>query len=128
MAASRRWIDVDEALNRVPARPRLGDALDALAAAWSARRWLAGEAVVLPVGEVPVDDLRRPMRIVRLRAPRSSDGAHCLTRAQTVSNWGPSVLVRLSSWKYGQPASSRAPSNTFPASSPLGTRLNTGPK
>ena len=39
------------------------DGLDALAAAWSARRWLAGRARTLP--EHPPDDERgRPMRIV----------------------------------------------------------------
>jgi predicted RNase H-like nuclease len=39
------------------------DALDALAAAWSGRRWLRGEAESLP-GVAPRDDRGRPMRIV----------------------------------------------------------------
>lgn len=44
-----------------PAQAALDDALDALACAWTARRWAAGEAVVLG-GEV--DGTGTPMRIV----------------------------------------------------------------
>jgi predicted RNase H-like nuclease len=39
------------------------DGLDALAAAWSAARWLAGTAHTLPAGP-PHDERSRPMRIV----------------------------------------------------------------
>ena len=39
------------------------DGLDALAAAWSARRWLAGRARTLPE-HPPYDERGRPMRIV----------------------------------------------------------------
>jgi predicted RNase H-like nuclease len=45
----------------VPRPARTDDALDALACAWTARRWLAGEAEVL--GD-EVDEMGRPMRIV----------------------------------------------------------------
>jgi predicted RNase H-like nuclease len=60
---------------RLAAVPRGDDALDALAVAWSAGRWLAGTAETLPPAEVTdggdgappapaYDDLGRPMRIV----------------------------------------------------------------
>jgi predicted RNase H-like nuclease len=55
-AARREWPDLPEV-------PRGDDALDALAAAWSAARWLAGTADVLP-DEPVYDDRGRPMRIV----------------------------------------------------------------
>jgi predicted RNase H-like nuclease len=60
--ALRPWVDVDDAL---AARPRGGvkddDCLDALACAWTAARWLRGEAEVLG-GEL--DATGTPMRIV----------------------------------------------------------------
>ena len=48
-----------------PRRRRAGgdDGLDALAGAWSARRWLAGTARTLPE-HPPYDERGRPMRIV----------------------------------------------------------------
>ena len=49
------------ALGDLPPGARLDDALDALAAAWSAQRWAAGTAEVL--GE-ELDDRGRPMRVV----------------------------------------------------------------
>lgn len=58
------WVDVGRALSTVPAGARLDDALDALVAAWSARRWADGHAVVLPGDDPPVDRRGRPMRIV----------------------------------------------------------------
>lgn len=71
VAALRSWVDVDAALEL---RPRAGvrggtgggvkvdDCLDALACAWTAGRWLRGEAEVLGGGEV--DATGTPMRIV----------------------------------------------------------------
>lgn len=44
--------------------PRGEDGLDALAVAWSARRWLRGDAEVLPDGTPDRDECGRPMRIV----------------------------------------------------------------
>ena len=44
--------------------PPRDDGLDALACAWSALRWVAGVATVLPRGEPPLDARNRPMRIV----------------------------------------------------------------
>ncbi len=58
------WIDVGGALAEVPLGPGLDDALDALVAAWSARNWLRGNAVVLPGDDPPRDGRGRPMRIV----------------------------------------------------------------
>jgi predicted RNase H-like nuclease len=52
----RRWPRLD----RLPAGD---DALDALAAAWSAERWVQGTAESMPV-QAPVDERERPMRIV----------------------------------------------------------------
>lgn len=46
-----------------PPRVRADDALDAIAAAWSARRWLRGEALCLPT-EPDLDEVGLPMRIV----------------------------------------------------------------
>jgi predicted RNase H-like nuclease len=43
--------------------PSGDDGLDALAAAWSAARWLAGRARTLP-DQPPYDEQGRPMRIV----------------------------------------------------------------
>lgn len=44
--------------------PAGDDAVDAVVVAWSARRWLAGEARTLPGGPPPYDGRGRPMRIV----------------------------------------------------------------
>lgn len=55
--ALRRWLP---GLEEVPAGH---DGLDALAAAWSAVRWLAGTARTLPA-DPPMDAAGRPMRIV----------------------------------------------------------------
>jgi predicted RNase H-like nuclease len=57
LAALRAWLP---GLSGVPAGD---DAPDALAAAWSAARWLAGRARTLPENS-PRDALGRPMRIV----------------------------------------------------------------
>jgi len=60
IAAVRRWLpDLDE--DTVPPGD---DHLDALAAAWSAARWWAGTATVLPEGVEPRDALGVPQRIV----------------------------------------------------------------
>ena len=61
IAALGRWLDEAAALGDLPAGPRLDDALDALAAAWSAARFARGEARVLGPG---TDDRGRPMRVV----------------------------------------------------------------
>lgn len=61
IAALGRRLDVAAALGDLPAGARLDDVLDALAAAWSARRWADGTAEVL--GEER-DDRGRPMRVV----------------------------------------------------------------
>lgn len=61
LALIRRWLpDLELPVPR-PHRAAPDDCLDALAAAWSGRRWLAGTAEVL--GD-EVDALGRPMRIV----------------------------------------------------------------
>lgn len=52
----RRW-------PRLDGLPAGDDALDALAAAWSAERWVQGTAESMPV-QAPVDERERPMRIV----------------------------------------------------------------
>jgi predicted RNase H-like nuclease len=57
VAAARRWLPV------LTDPPPGHDALDALAAAWSALRWLRGVARTLPA-RPPRDALGRPMRIV----------------------------------------------------------------
>ncbi len=61
IAALARWLDVAAALGDLPAGARMDDVLDALAAAWSARRWACGTAEVLGA---EVDDRGRPMRVV----------------------------------------------------------------
>lgn len=61
ISALSSMVDIDAALASAPARVNLDDALDALAAAWSARRWAAGRAETLG-GELDRHD--RPMRIV----------------------------------------------------------------
>ena len=60
LAALRSWLPGLD-LASVPSGD---DAPDALAAAWSGRRWLDGVARVLPGGEPPQDSRGRPMRIV----------------------------------------------------------------
>ena len=57
LGAVRTW------LPDLPDPPFGDDGLDALAAAWSAARWLAGTARTLPE-QPPSDALGRPMRIV----------------------------------------------------------------
>ncbi len=61
IAALGRRTDVARALGDLPAGARLDDVLDALLAAWSARRWACGAAEVLGA---QVDDRGRPMRVV----------------------------------------------------------------
>lgn len=61
IAALSRWVDPAVALADLPAGARLDDVLDALAAAWSARRWADGAAEVLGA---ETDDRGRPMRVV----------------------------------------------------------------
>ena len=58
LAALRAWLpDVGD--------PAYGaDGLDALACAWTAARAASGTSITLPAGEVPHDELGRPMRIV----------------------------------------------------------------
>ncbi|RTL62029.1 MAG: DUF429 domain-containing protein [Pseudonocardiaceae bacterium] len=58
IAALARWLDLAVALADLPMGARLDDILDALAAAWSARRWARGEADVLGPEH---DDRGRPM-------------------------------------------------------------------
>lgn len=60
LAALRSWLPGLD-LASVPSGD---DAPDALAAAWSGRRWLDGVARVLPEGGPPRDSRGRPMRIV----------------------------------------------------------------
>jgi predicted RNase H-like nuclease len=61
LAALRGFVDPGLALADLPAGPALDDALDALAAAWSARRFARGTAEVL--GDTRAAD-GTPMRIV----------------------------------------------------------------
>ena len=61
--ALNHMVDAAAALADVPREAKLDDALDALAAAWSAQRWLQGSAEVLP-DPPPYDARGRPMRIV----------------------------------------------------------------
>ncbi|MGH3341850.1 MAG: DUF429 domain-containing protein [Carbonactinosporaceae bacterium] len=63
-AALACWLDVAAALRDLPPGAPRPDALDALAAAWSAQRWLQGAAVRLPAAEVGRDRVGHPMRIV----------------------------------------------------------------
>jgi predicted RNase H-like nuclease len=64
IAALRDLVDVAAALEEAPARIPLDDLLDALACAWTARRWSTGAAESLPdeAGEYDARGLR--MRIV----------------------------------------------------------------
>lgn len=53
IAALQRWLPAtSEAVGQAPAGVPIDDALDALAALWSARRWLTGAARTLPPGAV----------------------------------------------------------------------------
>ncbi|WP_460866698.1 DUF429 domain-containing protein [Rhodococcus aerolatus] len=61
VAALARWCDLAAGLADLPPGPALDDVLDAVACAWSARRWAAGTADVL--GGEP-DARGTPMRIV----------------------------------------------------------------
>jgi len=63
LAVLRAWVPGLGETIRLPAGRTAGDALDALAAAWSAARWLAGTGRSLP-DHPPVDGRGRPMRIV----------------------------------------------------------------
>lgn len=62
LALHNAWLDAGTAFADLPAAARFDDALDALAVAWTARRWAAGEASVFG-GEVNGSGLA--MRIVR---------------------------------------------------------------
>jgi len=61
IAALARWIDAPAAPAELPAGARLDDVLDALAAAWSARRFADGTHEELGAD---VDDRGRPMRVI----------------------------------------------------------------
>ncbi len=61
IAALARWLDPGVAFADLPAGARLDDALDALAAAWSAQRWSRGEAEIIGAEQ---DDRGRPAGIV----------------------------------------------------------------
>jgi predicted RNase H-like nuclease len=63
LAALSDFVDAVGSLTMVPDGPRLDDALDALACAWTARRWVAGRAEVLPP-DPPTDSTGLLMRIV----------------------------------------------------------------
>lgn len=65
----RGWLadlghDLDTALARCPDDVPVDDALDALAAAWSARRWADGTARTIPSGAPARDGRGLPMRLV----------------------------------------------------------------
>jgi predicted RNase H-like nuclease len=62
LALLNTWLDAGAAFADLPAGARFDDALDALAVAWTARRWVAGEALVFG-GEQDARGLT--MRIVR---------------------------------------------------------------
>jgi predicted RNase H-like nuclease len=63
IAALSGWTDVVGALRSAPERVPVDDALDALAAAWSAQRVAAGTAVEYPSPGAPADDRGRSMVI-----------------------------------------------------------------
>ena len=63
LAALDTWLPGAVGRSDLPSGPLAIDALDALAAAWSAARHLAGTARVLPA-DPPRDERGRPMRIV----------------------------------------------------------------
>ncbi|HET9900832.1 MAG TPA: DUF429 domain-containing protein [Actinomycetes bacterium] len=64
MAALRNLVDVAAALEDAPAGIPLDDLLDALACAWTARRWSSGQAESLPDGAEEYDARALRMRIV----------------------------------------------------------------
>lgn len=65
LRALRAWLrDPEAALATAPRPARPDDALDALAVAWSARRWRDGEALVLPYDDPPRDERGLRMEIV----------------------------------------------------------------
>ncbi|MDP9398490.1 MAG: DUF429 domain-containing protein [Actinomycetota bacterium] len=64
VADDPRWVEVHPEVSFRAVESGLADALDALAVAWSARRWLRGTAEVLPGEPPPYDRRGRPMRIV----------------------------------------------------------------
>ena len=57
------WVDVASALRSAPARVPVDDALDALAAAWSAARVADGTATAYPADDALLSAEGRPMRI-----------------------------------------------------------------
>lgn len=62
LAVLRTWLPHLDLPTPLPGRARPDDCLDALACAWTATRWLAGEAEVL--GNDEHDETGTPMRIV----------------------------------------------------------------
>jgi predicted RNase H-like nuclease len=64
IAALRGFVDAVEALTHAPTRIPLDDLLDALACAWTARRWSSGVAVSLPEDADDYDERGLRMRIV----------------------------------------------------------------
>lgn len=63
IAALSGWVDVLDALRRAPDRVPVDDALDALAAAWSAQRVATGTATAYPERDARTDRDGRPMVI-----------------------------------------------------------------
>jgi predicted RNase H-like nuclease len=63
LRALHDWVDLED-LGDTPAAAGLDDALDALAAAWSAARWRDGAADVLPSTDPPRDGRNLRMEIV----------------------------------------------------------------
>jgi predicted RNase H-like nuclease len=63
IVALSAWIDVVEVLRSTPPRVPVDDALDALAAAWSAQRVAVGAAAAYPSGGALTDDSGRAMVI-----------------------------------------------------------------
>lgn len=67
ISALASFVNITEALADVPAGPGLDDCLDACAAAWSAQRWMTGDARVFGLdagGRTATDFRGRPMRII----------------------------------------------------------------
>ena len=63
IAALSGWVDALDAIRRAPDRVPVDDALDALAAAWSAQRVATGTATAYPEREARTDRDGRPMVI-----------------------------------------------------------------
>lgn len=61
LSALGRWVDIPQALGDVPDGPAMDDVLDALACAWTARRWAEGHTTTLGGDR---DGLGKEMRIV----------------------------------------------------------------